>query len=49
MLDGRARPDAVIEQRKRYWLLLKEFWKDDEQMAKSFSSKVMVSDRDRER
>lgn len=27
ILDGKARDGCVVEQRKRYWLMLREFWK----------------------
>ena len=37
LLDGRAKPGEVVQQRKRYWLLLREFWKSDQNMNKSFS------------
>ncbi|CAD7961224.1 unnamed protein product [Amoebophrya sp. A120] len=41
VLDGRAMPGSVIEQRKRYWLMLREFWKSDEEMKKAFSRKIL--------
>jgi hypothetical protein len=43
VLEGRARPNVLIQQRRRYWLLLKEFWKTDEQMRRTFSRQVMVN------
>lgn len=43
VLEGRARPNALIQQRKRYWVLLREFWRSDEQMQRTFSGSVMMS------
>lgn len=42
ILEGRARPNTLIQQRKRYWLLLREFWRTDEKMMKTFSRRVML-------
>lgn len=42
ILEGRARPGTLIQQRKRYWLLLREFWRSDERMRRTFSRRVMV-------
>lgn len=42
MLDGRALPNSVIQQRKRYWLMLREFWKSDEEMQKTFSHRISL-------
>lgn len=43
VLEGRARPNSLIQQRRRYWLLLREFWRSDEQMRRTFSRNVMLS------
>jgi len=43
VLEGRARPNSLIQQRRRYWLLLREFWKSDDQMRKTFSRQVMLN------
>eukprot|EP00929_Paragymnodinium_shiwhaense_P071840 TRINITY_DN36487_c0_g2_i1.p1 TRINITY_DN36487_c0_g2~~TRINITY_DN36487_c0_g2_i1.p1 ORF type:complete len:380 (-),score=88.46 TRINITY_DN36487_c0_g2_i1:63-1202(-) len=43
VLEGRARPNTLIQQRRRYWLLLREFWRTDEQMLKTFSRTVMTN------
>lgn len=43
VLEGRARPDSLIKQRRRYWLLLREFWRTDEQMRRTFSRQVMLN------
>jgi len=43
VLEGRARPNVLIQQRRRYWLLLREFWKTDDQMRRTFSRQVMTS------
>lgn len=43
VLEGRARPNSLIQQRRRYWLLLREFWRTDEQMRRTFSRQVMVN------
>jgi len=43
VLEGRARPNSLIQQRRRYWLLLREFWRSDDQMKKTFSRQVMVN------
>lgn len=43
VLEGRARPNALIQQRRRYWLLLREFWRTDEQMKRTFSRQVMIN------
>ncbi len=40
VLDGRAREGSVIEQRKRYWFALNEFWKTDRDLEQSFPQKV---------
>lgn len=29
VLEGRARPNTLIQQRRRYWLLLREFWRSE--------------------
>eukprot|EP00927_Polykrikos_kofoidii_P072453 TRINITY_DN68569_c0_g1_i1.p1 TRINITY_DN68569_c0_g1~~TRINITY_DN68569_c0_g1_i1.p1 ORF type:complete len:367 (-),score=44.19 TRINITY_DN68569_c0_g1_i1:155-1255(-) len=42
VLEGRARPNVLIQQRRRYWLLLHEFWRSDEQMRRTFSRTVML-------
>lgn len=42
ILEGRAKPNTLIQQRKRYWLLLREFWRTDEKMRKTFSRRVML-------
>jgi len=42
VLEGRARPNSLIKQRKRYWLLLREFWRSDERMRKTFSRSVVL-------
>lgn len=42
VLEGRARPNSLIQQRRRYWLLLREFWRSDDQMKRTFSRTVMV-------
>lgn len=44
VLEGRARPNSLIQQRRRYWLLLREFWRSDEQMKKTFSRSVMLNE-----
>ncbi|CAD7961339.1 unnamed protein product [Amoebophrya sp. A25] len=41
VLEGRALPEKVIQQRKRYWLMLREFWKSEAEMKKAFSRRVM--------
>jgi hypothetical protein len=43
VLEGRARPNSLIQQRRRYWLLLREFWRTDDQMRRTFSRQVMLS------
>lgn len=43
VLEGRARPNSLIQQRRRYWLLLREFWRSDDQMRRTFSRQVMLS------
>jgi len=43
VLEGRARPNVLIQQRRRYWLLLREFWRSDEQMRRTFSRQVMLN------
>mmetsp|Transcript_89276 Transcript_89276/g.168207 ORF Transcript_89276/g.168207 Transcript_89276/m.168207 type:complete len:368 (-) Transcript_89276:10-1113(-) len=43
ILEGRARPNSLVQQRKRYWLLLREFWRSDEQMRRTFSRSVMLN------
>jgi hypothetical protein len=43
VLEGRAKPNSLIQQRRRYWLLLREFWRTDEQMKRTFSRQVMVN------
>jgi hypothetical protein len=40
ILDGAAVANTVVKQRKRYWLLLNEFWKSEEDMTKCFDSEV---------
>jgi len=42
VLEGRARPNSLVQQRRRYWLLLREFWRTDEQMRRTFSKTVML-------
>eukprot|EP00747_Dinoflagellata_sp_TGD_P213261 gnl/TRDRNA2_/TRDRNA2_86244_c1_seq1.p1 gnl/TRDRNA2_/TRDRNA2_86244_c1~~gnl/TRDRNA2_/TRDRNA2_86244_c1_seq1.p1 ORF type:complete len:428 (+),score=79.48 gnl/TRDRNA2_/TRDRNA2_86244_c1_seq1:69-1352(+) len=42
VLEGRAKPSSLIQQRRRYWLLLREFWRNDDQMRKTFSRTVML-------
>mmetsp|Transcript_9940 Transcript_9940/g.26302 ORF Transcript_9940/g.26302 Transcript_9940/m.26302 type:complete len:410 (-) Transcript_9940:62-1291(-) len=42
VLEGRARPNTLIQQRRRYWLLLREFWRTDDQMRRTFSKQVML-------
>lgn len=46
VLEGRARPNALIQQRRRYWLLLREFWRTDDQMKRTFSRQVMLNKAD---
>jgi hypothetical protein len=43
VLEGRARPNTLVQQRRRYWLLLREFWRSDEQMKRTFSRNVMLN------
>jgi len=43
VLEGRARPNVLVQQRRRYWLLLREFWRTDEQMKRTFSRNVMLN------
>lgn len=43
VLEGRARPNTIIQQRRRYWLLLREFWRTDEQMSRTFSRQVVMN------
>jgi len=43
VLEGRARPNTLIQQRRRYWLLLREFWRSDDQMRRTFSRQVMLN------
>lgn len=43
VLEGRARPNSLIQQRRRYWLLLREFWRSEEQMRRTFSRNVMLN------
>jgi len=42
VLEGRARPNSLIQQRRRYWLFLREFWRSDERMQRTFSKTVML-------
>lgn len=42
VLEGRARPNTLVTQRRRYWLLLREFWRSDDQMKRTFSRTVML-------
>jgi hypothetical protein len=41
IMGGRARPGEVVQQRKRYWLLMREFWKSEERMKSTFGRSVM--------
>jgi len=41
VLEGRAKPNSLITQRKRYWLLLREFWRTEDRMKRTFSKQVM--------
>eukprot|EP00928_Gymnodinium_smaydae_P072719 TRINITY_DN5601_c1_g1_i1.p1 TRINITY_DN5601_c1_g1~~TRINITY_DN5601_c1_g1_i1.p1 ORF type:complete len:355 (+),score=58.04 TRINITY_DN5601_c1_g1_i1:197-1261(+) len=42
VLEGRARPNTLVQQRRRYLLLLREFWRTDAQMRRTFSRTVML-------
>jgi len=44
VLEGRARPNTLVQQRRRYWLLLREFWRSDDQMKRTFSRNVMLNE-----
>eukprot|EP01066_Platyproteum_vivax_P007330 Platyproteum_vivax@DN2835_c0_g1_i2.p1 len=40
ILEGRAKPNCHIQQRKRYWFKLGDYFKSNEQMSRCFSSSV---------